>query len=562
LKETPLQVRITWPQVAIKDEMLRKLTLSVIFLTIGALAASASDPGSVRFALRTGSGFDGYTNNPSASTISWLNNKLWRMQVSSPYFDSRLSWMPNAWAYEDLYGVPTYSPIVSQHPDWILKDNNGNMLYVPFACWGGGCSQYAADPGNAGFRNWWIQNVGNQVNAGYKGIWIDDVNMEYMVSDGTGNKVAPYDPRTGGTMSYDGWRNYIAGFTQQIRSAFPNKEITHNVIWFSDNNNWSDSAITNQIRSADYIVLERGISDGGLTGDGGRWSVSAFLSFIDYVHSQGKGAIYDELGFDGEYPLAGYFLTSNGNDAFGNNQVTPDNWWSGYDVHLGSPLGGRYTWNGLLRRDFSNGMVLLNMPGHPWTNVNLPGPYQRIDGSTVSSIGLGGRQGAVLMTSGSNSNPPPSTSGQSVSINCAGPSVGNFSGDQYVSGGFTTTFSQNVDLNGVNNAAPEAVYQSKRTGGGGGFSYSVPGFNAGQTYNVRLHFADNLIFWPGGRVFNVSINGNAVLNNFDIFVAAGYQPLKAVVKDVQGTADGNGRINIQFTPLNGNALVSGIEILP
>jgi hypothetical protein len=486
------------------------------------------------------------------------------MQVSSPYFDSRLSWMPNAWAYEDLYGIPRDSPIVWQHPDWILKDNNGNMLYVPFACGGGGCSQFAGDPGNGDFRNWWIQNVGNAMNAGYKGIWIDDVNMEFMVGDGSANKVAPHDPRTGGTMSYGAWRNYIADFVQQIRSAFPNKEITQNSIWYSDNNNFNDSAITRQIQSADFIVLERGISDGGLTGDGGPWSVSAYLSFIDYVHSQGKGVIIDELHYNGEYPLAAYFLTSNGNDAFGNNDATPDNWWSGYDVHLGSPLGGRYTWNGLLRRDFSNGMVLLNMPGHSWTNVGLPGPYQRIDGSTVNSIGLGGSQGAVLTNSGSNSNPPPpSNSSQSVFINCAGPSVGQFSGDQYVSGGYTTVFSRYVDLNGVNNAAPEAVYQSKRTSqGSSSFSYNVPGFNPGQTYNVRLHFADDWVFWPGGRVFDVSINGTTVLNNFDIFVNAGYQVSKAVVKDVRGTADGSGHINVQFNPVTGRALVSGIEIVP
>lgn len=544
--------------------MLQKLTLSVLLLTAGTLAASAqNDAGSVRFALRTGSGFDAFTDGPSDSMKSWLRNKLWRLQTSSPYFDSRLSWMPNAWAYEDLYGIPASSPIVQQHPNWILRDNNGNMMYIPFACWGGGCSQFAGDPGNQDFRNWWIQKTRDQVNAGYKGIWIDDVNMEFMASDGGGNRSAPHDPRTGNEMTYDAWRGYISGFTQQIRSAFPDKEITHNVIWFSDNNSWNDWSITQELRSADYIVLERGISDRGLTGGDGRWSVNSYLSFIDYVHSLGKGAIVDELGFNGEYPLAGYFLTSNGHDAFGNNAVTPDNWWSGYDVHLGSPQGGRYSWNGLLRRDFSGGMVLLNLPGGPWINVNLPGAYQRIDGNTVNSIGLGGSQGVVLINSGSNPSPGPPPSSSSIAINCAGSGVGNFSGDQYVTGGHTTNFSQYIDTNGVNNAAPEAVYQSKRNSDdGSGFTYNIPGLSPNRSYTVRLHFADDWVSWPGGRVMDISINGSTVLNNFDLFVAAGYRSDKAVVKEVQANADGNGYINIHYAPVSGNALASGIEIIP
>lgn len=497
------------------------------------------------------------------------------MQVSAGYFDSRLGWYPNALMYQDLYGIPYYSPIVTQHPDWILKDSNGNMLYVPFACDGRGCSQYAADPGNANFRNWWIQNAGKSLSHGYKGLWIDDVNMYFQVGDGSANRVAPRDPRTGRTMTYDAWRDYIAGFTQQIRSAFPDKEITHNVIWFSDNDSTSDPAITRQIQSADYVVLERGISDAGLVGDDGPWSVNAYLAFIDYVHSLGRGIIIDELDYNGEYPLAGYFLTSNGHDAFGNNAANPDNWWSGYDVHLGTPQGNRYVWNGLLRRDFSGGMVLLNLPGHSYTNVTLPGSYQRIDGSTVNSVGLGGRQGAVLISTDSNPAQPQSQgqSGDSsysqypftavAAVDSAGPAVGGFAADAYVSGGHGDIFPQNVDRNGVPNAAPEIVYQSKRTSDNeNGFVYNFPNLKPGQTYTVRMHFADDVYNYAGGRLFNVSINGNTALSNFDIFAAAGNRALRAVVKDVVATADSGGTISVRYTPVRNNALSSGIEIVP
>jgi hypothetical protein len=559
--------------------MLRKLKLTLGVLcftfTVGSFSASAqtSDAGSVRFALRTGSDFDVFTNALSPVIGDWLNKKIWRMQVSAGYFDSRLSWYPNALIYKDLYGIPYYSPIVSQHPDWILKDRNGNMLYVPFACDGQGCSQFAGDPGNANFRNWWIQNAAQSLSLGYKGLWIDDVNMYFQVGDGSANRVAPRDPRTGMTMTYDAWRNYIAGFTQQIRSAFPDKEITHNVIWFSDDDSTSDPAITRQIQSADYVVLERGISDGGLVGDNGPWSVNAYLNFIDYVHRLGRGVIIDELSYNGEYPLAGYFLTSTDRDAFGNNAASPDNWWSGYDVHLGTPQGNRYVWNGLLRRDFSGGMVLLNLPGHSYTSVNLPGSYQRIDGSTVSSIGLGGSQGAVLISTNSTTAPRTSTSTADTSsqyyftavaaVDSAGPAVGGFSADAYVTGGHGDTIQQFIDRTGVGNAAPETVYQTKRTSdNSNGFVYNIPNLNPGQTYTVRMHFADDVYNYAGGRIFNVSINGNTALSNFDIFVAAGNHYAKAVVKDVAATADSGGTITIQYTPVRANALSSGIEIVP
>jgi hypothetical protein len=70
------------------------------------------------------------------------------------------------------------------------------------------------------------------------------------------------------------------------------------------------------------------------------------------------------------------------------------------------------------------------------------------------------------------------------------------------------------------------------------------------------------LYWTkaGQRVFNVSANGQAQLNNFDIVAAAGSND-KAVVKQFTVTADGSGTITLQFTPVVDNAQVSGIEIL-
>lgn len=353
--------------------------------------------GITQFYLRTSSAFDVYTNSPSTSQQSWMKSHFWRLQSSSPYFDKRLAWMPNAWAYVDLYGIPTNSSLVTQHPDWILHDGAGNRLYIPFGCSNGTCPNYAGDITNSKFRSWWVANAQSILSKGYKGFWIDDVNMEFRVGNGSGSQVAPYNPDTGTTMTYDEWRLNIAEFTEQIRSALPTAEIVHNAIWFASPTRYSDQYVIREIKAADYINCERGVSDSGLVGGSGSWSVRAFLAYVDAVHSYGKNVLMDEYAFNGDYGLAGYYLISNGDDALGNQQITPDNWWAGYDVNLGAPLGARYDWNNLIRRDFLYGMVLLNPPQTTAITVQLPSLLTKIvDGTGVTSVTLQPGQAVVL----------------------------------------------------------------------------------------------------------------------------------------------------------------------
>src|SRR4051794_35192366 len=109
--------------------------LALVVIGLGDLLVGRADaqvsPGRVRFMKRVGSEFDAYTNSPSSAQQQWMRDHFARMVgVFSPYFDSKLSWFPNAWIYMDLYSIKTDSPLVSQHPDWILKDSSGNRMYI------------------------------------------------------------------------------------------------------------------------------------------------------------------------------------------------------------------------------------------------------------------------------------------------------------------------------------------------------------------------------------------------------------------------------------------------
>src|SRR6202035_669482 len=70
-----------------------------------------------------------------------------------------------------------------------------------------------------------------------------------------------------------------------------------------------------------------------------------------------------------------------------------------------------------------------------------------------------------------------------------------------------------------------------------------------------------LTYWTaaGKRVFNVSINSQQVLTNFDIFAAGGAN--KAVVEQLTGTASTSGAITIQFISVTDQAQVNGIEVI-
>jgi hypothetical protein len=81
-------------------------------------------------------------------------------------------------------------------------------------------------------------------------------------------------------------------------------------------------------------------------------------------------------------------------------------------------------------------------------------------------------------------------------------------------------------------------------------------------YTVRLHFAETYadIATAGPRVFDVTIQGNAVLKDFDVSkVAGGVQ--KAVVKEFKAVGVTDGVLKIGFVPKQQNAEINGIEIL-
>ena len=371
-------------------------------LAAGAETASAAGPeaGAVRFARAAESDFDRYTSSPSTTQTSFMRDRFWRMRTYAPYFDGRLSWFPDAWTYRDLYAVYRDDELAREHPEWILHDAAGRKLYIPFDCGGGTCTQYAGDIGDPAFRAHWIAEASDQA-ARYRGIFVDDVNLEPRVSNGQGDQVMPLDERTGRTMTESDWARYIAEFTEQIARALPDKEIVHNSLWFAGHR---DPSVQRALKAATHVEIERGVNDAGLTGGGGQFGYQTLLKHIDWLHARGKGVVMDSYADTRgkvEYELASYFLISTGRDGVGTSwRSAPGDWWTGYDVKLGAPKGRRYEWQGLLRRDFERGFVLVNQPGAKTATVALGDGARDPAGQPRSSVSLSGAEGAVVTTGG------------------------------------------------------------------------------------------------------------------------------------------------------------------
>ncbi len=369
----------------------------------GALSPEAGPPeGSVHIVKRMGdSSFDSVVTNPSPTTITWLNNHFYRMEVFSTFFDNKTSWYGQGLVYSDSAVIYPGSTTATGHPDWILQDSGGHPVYLDWNCSNGTCPQYAADISNPDFRTYWIGALKTTLAKGYLGAWIDDVNLALRFSNGT-SSVTATSPATRTVMTEDAWSAAVASFMTAIRAALPGYELLHNSIWYARPTRTADTYVQQEIAAADVINMEGGFaSDSGLTGGTGSFSVSAKMAFADAVHAAGRWVVDDDFpanDADRQYALACYLLLTNGRDGLGDASMAPSTWWSGYDVQLGAALGTRTrTSAGVFRREFAKGVVLMLEPGAANATVTLPGPYKTIDGATVMQVSLSAHQGAVLV---------------------------------------------------------------------------------------------------------------------------------------------------------------------
>ncbi len=165
------------------------------------------------------------------------------------------------------------------------------------------------------------------------------------------------------------------------------------------------------------------------------------------------------------------------------------------------------------------------------------------------AFGFSNANAAVSATAG--------TASGGVQINSGGGDLYPLVADTDFTGGLTASCGCPISPHSAN-AIPQFAYTTNRYGD---FHYTVPGLTPGAAYTVRLYFAETYWTQVGQRIFNVSINGSTVLNNFDIVAQAGSY-LTGIERDFTAIADNTGQVIMTFTTVKDNAQVNAIVVTP
>ena len=194
------------------------------------------------------------------------------------------------------------------------------------------------------------------------------------------------------------------------------------------------------------------------------------------------------------------------------------------------------------------------------------GAYEYPTGSVPTATPTTAPTATPTASPTSTSTPIPSPPAQSGwRVNTAGPDYTDAGGhvwlaDQAYSagawgytGGNATDWG-NLDIEGTDN---DDLYTTERWLVSG-YKFDVPN----GTYYVVLHFAENnpTLAAPGRRVFDINIEGELFLNNFDPFAEAGFR--KAIFKVADEVLVRDGRLDIAFAPETENPEINAIEVLP
>jgi Malectin domain len=148
-----------------------------------------------------------------------------------------------------------------------------------------------------------------------------------------------------------------------------------------------------------------------------------------------------------------------------------------------------------------------------------------------------------------------------IRVKCGGPAYTDskgqaWSADMDFNGGLTSVVAGPV----AGTSDPMLFQDGRMPGDTGPLVYSIPVANG--SYHVNLYFAELYSgdAFVGGRVFNVKVGGTTVLQNFDIFKAAGANT--ALIKGVDfAVTNGVATVELDNVPGHDRGKIGAIELI-
>jgi hypothetical protein len=250
-----------------------------------------------------------------------------------------------------------FCELVHPNEDWFLHNRDGERLFVKERLWDGSeAYQYYMNPGSAGFRAFWVEQLRRQQDAGWESFFLDNVAATYEhIADRADNDdraVAEYE-------SVGQWQDAVVGMLGAIRAAFPERQIWGNIV---------EAPPTADAWDAYRPQLDGIQEEHFAAGWAGRPPLSpeAWLAMLQRAEGtlvDGKGVLLYTQGEQGDFArarfgLASYLLVATPDSRalfrYAHTTHYEQLWWyPEYDLELGAPRGRRRQEGDLWVRDFA-----------------------------------------------------------------------------------------------------------------------------------------------------------------------------------------------------------------
>ncbi len=249
------------------------------------------------------------------------------------------------------YKEGDFCAISSQHPDWFLLDKNGKRI--------GDGDTWFMDPGSDGYRAFWLERARElQETYGWQAIFLDNVEASRAKMVKGNEPLANYPDD-------ESYQRAVEGFLTYIRQNYfepRGKAMYANIVSVDDDAVWDK-----YMEYLDGAMIESFATDW----DRGFPSTQDWEEQMDQAERAligGKTLILVAQGKQDDVALqnfafASYLLLANSNVYFRyTHSDSYREWWTyeNYELNLGAPLGDRYEENGVWRRDFQNGYLIVN----------------------------------------------------------------------------------------------------------------------------------------------------------------------------------------------------------
>jgi hypothetical protein len=292
-------------------------------------------------------------------------------------------------------GCTAYGEDISSHPDWILHDQDGNLVRGR-----GRTDLYALDVGNRGYQAQCASNAAALARSyGFDGVFFDLVDGGLGRDVNQGISIPEYPTQQSWEDAMNGALAYL-GATLRAEGLL----VFGNVSGADSRATWEQ-----WVGHLDGVEEESWTDGGqGLTEQLPFWSTkfselkwAAANGKYEFVHSYNGGEQANVFG------LGAMLLAASGRASYATsntNYSSDENWFPEYDVaeDLGAPAGPYAVLaNGVYERAFARGIVLVNPTGHRVPEFSLGAHSYSGSGLTnARSVALGPTSAVILRESG------------------------------------------------------------------------------------------------------------------------------------------------------------------